>query len=76
MLSFLAMDADVLADELAGLIRAMGKGPYLVFCEALKAAGGEVSIDPDELAREAHRMPPRCEVDTSSGRIVVRLVVV
>lgn len=69
------MDADVLADEMAELIRAMGKGPYLVFCAALRAAGGEIAINPDDLAKDAHRMPPRCEVDTSSGRIVVRLVV-
>ena len=69
------MDADVLADELAALIRAMGKGPYLVFCAALRAAGGEITIDPDDLAQDALRMPPRCEVDTSSGGLVVRLAV-
>ena len=34
------------------------------------------SIDPDELAQDALLMPPRCEVDTWSSGVVVRLVVV
>jgi hypothetical protein len=60
-------------DRLAELIRTMGKGPYLIFCAALKAASGEVVISPDELARDALRLPPRVEVDTSGADLVVRL---
>jgi hypothetical protein len=58
---------DVLADELVALIQAMGKGPYLVLCAALRAVGGEITIDPDELAKDALRLPPRVEVDTSGA---------
>jgi hypothetical protein len=69
------VDTDRLADELAELIRTIGKGPYLVFCAALRAAGGEITINPDELAQDALRMPPRCEVETSGAGLVVRLAV-
>lgn len=68
-----AMDPEIMAEAIAALVQGMHKGSYLVFCEAVAQAGGEVVIPVDVLERDAHRLPPRTEITAEARGIVIRL---
>ena len=68
-----AIDPELLAEAIAALVQGMQKGSYLVFCEAVAQAGGEIVIPVDVLERDANRLPPRTEVVAEDRGIVVRL---
>lgn len=67
------MNSEILADELAALIQSMTKGQYLLLCAAIEANGGQLVIDPDAMIVEAHRMPPRIEVEALEHTIRIKL---
>jgi hypothetical protein len=58
----LGVDAEQLGDEVAALIRALGKGQYVILCAAIEGCGGKFSIEVERLVKEAHSLPPRMEV--------------
>lgn len=62
------------ADAIAGLLAMMTKGQYLIFIEALKAAGGEIRIDPAALEQAALTPSPKINIDGDDGPVVIRLV--
>ena len=60
-------------EEIADLIQSMNRGQYAVLVMALRAAGGELRVDPAELVRIAGDRP-RLDVDATDGPVVLRLL--
>jgi hypothetical protein len=63
-----------LATEFANQAQAMTKAQFLMLVAALEAAGGEVSIDPEELQTSATAPTPRLDISAYDGMIRLRLV--
>jgi hypothetical protein len=67
------MIPDTPDQAVAELLNSMNKGQYLLFVEALRKAGGEVSIHWADFAAAAGQELPAIEVDASDGPVVLRL---
>lgn len=60
-------------EEIAEYLGSMTKGQYLLLVMAIRKLGGELRVDPRELARMATEASPRMTVDGTDGAVVLRL---
>jgi hypothetical protein len=68
------MDTKRIANALSDQIQEMKRGSFEVLRAALEEAGGELEIQPANLARVLKEKAPRVAVDADDKSIVVRLV--
>jgi hypothetical protein len=60
------------SEAIKELLGGMNRGQHMVLVEALRRAGGEIRIFPDEFARAAMVRPPKVQVDGTDGPVIVR----
>lgn len=68
------MPGQPIDEAIADLLRSLNKGQYLILCEAIRQAGGEIRIDPNEFALATAAPNPKLNIDASDGPILIRLV--
>ncbi len=62
------------ADQtIAGLLNTMNRGQYLLLVTAIARLGGELRVDPSELATWEHMELPIMRVDMSDGPVVLTM---
>ena len=59
-------------EAIAAIIKTMDCGQYLLLVMAIRAAAGDVRMDPDEFAREPLELPHRMIINAGDRTVVLR----
>lgn len=68
----MSTDPYTLATELQHQLQSMTKAQHLAFVAAMDAAGGEIAIDPEELAASAVAPATRIHITVYDGLLRIR----